>query len=194
MNPQAEPFARGSFAAALGLERACFFGVGERVFAVPEPFVRGVVALPALTPLPHTPPELLGVCVLRGVVWPLFSLEKPFGLPVAAPYKLAVLVAQGERRAALGLDEALGFTPFDRGLLGPLSPTDPEDVKNSRQSPEQKFGLGMVLGAANGEHPINGKHHALLLDVPALLGALRERLTEWRLTGRELTGWTAQSV
>lgn len=127
--------------------------------AVEGAFVREVVVVGNPTPLPRTPPGF-GLFAVRDEVWPLVPLAPLFGLPLAPWF--ALLVAQGARRAAFGLDEFLGFTPFDRRALGPLQNAD-----DAGSRAEQTFGLGALR---------DGEHRALLLDVPALFRALRGQL------------------
>ena len=155
-------FTSRSFAAAIGLERACFFSIAQKVFAVEGTFVREIVVVGDLTPLPRTPPGF-GLFAVRDEVWPFVPLAPLFGL-LPEPPRLAVLVSQRERRAAFGVGELLGFTPFDRSTLR-LPATQSADAMSA--GAEQDFGLGILE---------EGEHRALLLDVPALFRALRGQL------------------
>ncbi|MGH8442507.1 MAG: chemotaxis protein CheW [Nevskiaceae bacterium] len=68
-------------AAAGGLLEVLEFGLAQERYAVETRHVREVQPLKQLSPLPCTPPFLLGVVNLRGRVVPVFDIRKLFDLP-----------------------------------------------------------------------------------------------------------------
>lgn len=61
------------------------FSVGDVHYAIDIGVVREIVNPLPVTPLPHTPREVLGVADHRGDVVPVVSLRARFGLPEAPP-------------------------------------------------------------------------------------------------------------
>jgi len=57
------------------------FGLGQERFAVETRHVREVYPLKNLTPLPGTPPFVVGIVNVRGRILPVFDLRKFFDLP-----------------------------------------------------------------------------------------------------------------
>src|ERR1700712_5225839 len=57
------------------------FSLAQERYAVENRFVREVCPLKELTPLPCTPPFLLGVVNVRGRILPVLDLKKFFDLP-----------------------------------------------------------------------------------------------------------------
>jgi purine-binding chemotaxis protein CheW len=71
-------------------------GVGGEQYALPVGVVLEVVELNDLTPVPGSPPEIIGVCNLRGEVVPVMDLA-------TVPERI-VVAELGERRAGLAVD------------------------------------------------------------------------------------------
>jgi purine-binding chemotaxis protein CheW len=57
------------------------FQLAWETYAVETGFVREILALRALTPVPCTPPFVLGLINLRGELCPVIDLKRLFGLP-----------------------------------------------------------------------------------------------------------------
>lgn len=55
--------------------------LAEESYAVESAFVREVYSLKELTPLPCTPPFVLGIINVRGQILPIIDLKRFFGLP-----------------------------------------------------------------------------------------------------------------
>jgi purine-binding chemotaxis protein CheW len=92
------------------------FRLGGRTWAVLARYVRVIARLEAYTPLPGTPPHVLGVIQHRGRILPLFDLRPLYGLPTGGLTDLSrVVVMSDDRGADLGLvaDAALDVAPLD---------------------------------------------------------------------------------
>lgn len=89
---------------------------------------REVVVLDRCTPVPGAPEALLGVTNLRGAILPVVEI-RPFlrrsGQP-AIPGAMAIVLAEGDWRAALVVDRILGLAWFEEpeapgGLADPVA-------------------------------------------------------------------------
>jgi purine-binding chemotaxis protein CheW len=78
-------------------------GVGGEQYALPVGAVLEVVELNDLTPVPGSPPEIVGVCNLRGEVIPVMDLATVLDLADAEPERI-VVAELGARRAGLAVD------------------------------------------------------------------------------------------
>jgi len=83
------------------------FTVGGVRYAIDINKVREIVNPLALTPMPHTPPEIAGVTDHRGEVLPVVDLRVRFGLPQVEPTRSTkwVLVNAGPQCIGLIVDE-----------------------------------------------------------------------------------------
>lgn len=77
--------------------------LGRERFAIESRFVREIVRLSEITPVPGAPEALAGVTNLRGEILGVFDLAKLFGLPAGAPGDLARLLVLGRDRTELGV-------------------------------------------------------------------------------------------
>ncbi len=98
------------------------FPLGGERYAVPASEVRGVVPLEELTPVPCTPPSILGVISHRGRILPVVDLRDVNEDEAPPPWVIAVEVDG----IAFGLasDEVAGLVTvgaetLDRGAAGP---------------------------------------------------------------------------
>ena len=126
--------------------RACVVMLGGRPFAVDVVEAREVVMLDTAT--------LVGVMNLRGSVLPVVEARPALGLPVRAAIgpPRALVLADGEHRAAILIERVLGLSAFD-------------DV----QPPAEPTPNGLVLG----ELVDQAGEHATMLHGGALLRAVR---------------------
>jgi purine-binding chemotaxis protein CheW len=67
------------------------FNVGDHVFAVPVSDLMEIVRLPAISPVPMSPPALLGLANMHGSVVPILDLRNIFDIP-QRPYSDAARV------------------------------------------------------------------------------------------------------
>lgn len=108
---------------ALPPESACVFTLAGETCAVHVQHARAVVTLGALTRVPGAPAELIGVTNVRGSVVPVIDLRPVLGLgtrPVAAGAS-AVVLEDGDLRAALAVDRVVGLARFEAALPPPES-------------------------------------------------------------------------
>ena len=97
---------------------ACVFTLAEESCAIKLDQVREVVTIGALTRVPGAPPALLGVANVRGTIVPVVDLRPVLRLPrrSAGPGDSAVVLEDGDLRAALAVDRVVGLERFDTAL------------------------------------------------------------------------------
>lgn len=90
------------------------FIVGDVHYAIDIAHVREIVNPLVVTPLPHTPMEVVGVADHRGEVVPIVDLRVRFGLPPSDPTRTTkwILLTKPERSECTGVPERT------RGLIG----------------------------------------------------------------------------
>jgi purine-binding chemotaxis protein CheW len=130
--------------------RACVVLLGGRPFAVDVTAAREVVVLDTTTPVPGAPPSVLGVMNLRGSVLPVVEARPLLGLPAHTRADRALVLADGERCAAVVIEGVIGLAPLD---VDPL----PAAADN--------LALGEVVAETGSR--------ATLLDAPGMLAAIR---------------------
>jgi purine-binding chemotaxis protein CheW len=84
------------------LELVGFVLAGER-YGIESRFVREVARLTRFTPVPGTPPFVLGVTNLRGEILALFDLRTLLGIVAEGVTDLGRIVVLGEHRREFGL-------------------------------------------------------------------------------------------
>ena len=84
------------------LELVVFWLAGE-CYGIESRFVREVARLTRFTPLPGTPPYVLGVTSLRGEILALFDLRHLMGIVAGGVTDLCRIVVLGEHRCEFGL-------------------------------------------------------------------------------------------
>jgi purine-binding chemotaxis protein CheW len=132
--------------------RACVVVLGGRPFAVDVTDAREVVLVDATTPVPGAPAAVIGVMNLRGNVLPVVEARPLLGLPVRATSDRALVLADGEQRAALLIEAVLGLTTLD-------------GVRSPAAEPPGSLTVGELNADTGGR--------ATLLDGRAVLSALR---------------------
>jgi purine-binding chemotaxis protein CheW len=82
------------------------FEIAGQEFCIDIRAVREIRGYTASTPLPHTPPYILGVINLRGAIMPVLDLRDRLGLgrTEASSRHVIVVVQHGERMAGLLVD------------------------------------------------------------------------------------------
>lgn len=87
------------------------FAVAGARFAIHAGYLREVLPLPAVTPIPRTPGHLVGVIDLRGQLLPVFDLANVLGLPAGLPGENPRILACGVGKAEFGIlaDEVTGI-------------------------------------------------------------------------------------
>ena len=137
--------------------RACVVRLGGRAFAVDVVDVREVVVLDAITPVPGAPAPLVGVMNLRGTALPVIEVRPLLGLPARGALR-ALVVADGDRRAAMLIEAVLGLAGFDD--VAPLAGNE-----------------GVPAALVRGRVTTESGQTVTLLDGPALLAAARRAWT-----------------
>ena len=84
------------------LELVVFVLAGER-YGIESRFVREVARLTRFTPVPGTPPFVLGVTSLRGEILALFDLRHLLGVVAVGVTDLGRIIVLGEHRREFGL-------------------------------------------------------------------------------------------
>ena len=109
-SPPAEPEALPSLS-------VCVFTLAEESCAIHLQQVRAVVTIGALTRVPGAPPTLLGVTNVRGTVVPVVDLRPLLHLGTRSVVgALAVVLEDGDLRAALAVDQVVGLKRFETAL------------------------------------------------------------------------------
>lgn len=82
------------------------FVVGDVFYAIDISAVKEIVNPLPVTPLPHTPPEVVGVADYRGEVVPVISLRIRFGLPLVDPTRSTkwIIINGGAGRIGIVVD------------------------------------------------------------------------------------------
>lgn len=104
------------------IEDVVLFQLGEAGYALPAVSIREVAVFADLTPLPSTPPGVLGLVNVRGRLLAALDLRPLLGLPQlpAPPGALLLLVSAGGVEAGLLADTVLGVGRGDAALTPPL--------------------------------------------------------------------------
>ncbi len=79
------------------------FALGNERYAVESRFLREVIRVTDITPVPETPEFLAGVTIVRGEILALIDLRKLFGIAVTGLTDLSRIAVLGLERAELGL-------------------------------------------------------------------------------------------
>jgi purine-binding chemotaxis protein CheW len=131
--------------------RACVVLLGGRLFAVDAADAREVVVLDTAVPVPGAPPSVLGLTNVRGTIVPVVDARPVLGVAAHTRSDRALVVAAGEWCAAVVIERVVGLASLDAADVSP-APAD---------------------GLTSGEVLAETGDHARLLDVPALLTAIR---------------------
>ncbi len=95
-------------------QKAGFFKLGEYYFALDQHFLRQIVSVPKITPVPRSKGGLLGLIAIRGDIFPLIDLAKLYDLGTLhlQSLDLALLLEYQSQIFALCIDEMLGIFPY----------------------------------------------------------------------------------
>ena len=108
------------------------FEIAGQEFCIDIRAVREIRGYTASTPLPHTPPYILGVINLRGAIMPVLDLRDRLGLgrTEASSRHVIVVVQHGERMAGLLVDAVQETFVVEESLMQPPPAVDTtaEDV------------------------------------------------------------------
>jgi purine-binding chemotaxis protein CheW len=137
------------------------FQIANEEYGIAINAVREIIGALPITPMPGSPPEMLGVVNLRGKVIPVVSMRARFGLPAGAAHPENVILVVDGRSGPIGLfaDRVREVSRF--------APADTE--------PPPAYGLAvdttmvMAIGKSQGRIRI-------LLDIQRVLGATESAL------------------
>ena len=93
--------------------------IGSERYAVPVEHVLEVMPAVGVTPVPGAPPEVLGVCNVRGQIIPVLQLATALRLSESVAARI-VIVEHDARRAGLAVDDVIDVAP----LPEPTEPTE----------------------------------------------------------------------
>jgi purine-binding chemotaxis protein CheW len=101
------------------------FSLAQERYAVEVRYVREVYPLKDLTPLPCTPPFVLGIVNVRGRILPVLDLRKIFDLPEQGLTDLHRIILIEANQMELGLlaDATVGVRSLAADSLQPSLPT-----------------------------------------------------------------------
>ncbi len=111
--------------AAATLLEVLEFRLAQERYALEIRYVRGVYPLKDLTPLPCTPPFVLGIVNVRGRILPVLDLKQFFNLPEQglADLHRIILVEGNELEFGLLADATVGVRSILADTLQPSLPT-----------------------------------------------------------------------
>lgn len=79
------------------------FQVGKEEYGIEIFKVREIIGMLPITPVPGSPPEMIGVINLRGKVIPVISVRTRFGMPPTDPHPHNVIIVVENRQGEIGL-------------------------------------------------------------------------------------------
>jgi len=79
------------------------FRLQDQEFCVKTTTIREIRGWGPATPLPHSPPEVIGVMNLRGSVIPIIDLAHKLGMPPAQPTVRSAIVVTEAHGMVIGL-------------------------------------------------------------------------------------------
>lgn len=94
------------------------FQVGAEEYGIEIFKVREIIGMLPITPVPGSPPEMVGVINLRGKVIPVISIRTRFGMPTveAHPHNVIIVVENRQGEIGIAVDrvaEVARFTESD---------------------------------------------------------------------------------
>ncbi|HUP61305.1 MAG TPA: chemotaxis protein CheW [Thermoanaerobaculia bacterium] len=101
------------------------FALAHETYAIESAFVREICALTDLTPLPCTPPFVLGIASVRGEILSVIDIRQFFDLPAKGLTDLnrIVVLRFGDMTLAILADAILGVRQAALAELQPSLPT-----------------------------------------------------------------------
>lgn len=100
--------------------------LGREEYAIPVERVREVLSPREVTPVPHTPEYILGVCALRGAVLPIIDLKQRLGLAkteIDEKTRVVVVGLDDEDRIGFLVDRVRGVLRFPAAQVRPVPET-----------------------------------------------------------------------
>ena len=102
------------------------FRLNDQEFCVKTTTIREIRGWGAATPIPHAPPDVVGVMNLRGVVIPIIDLALKLGMKSIAPTERSAIVVAEINGVAMGLvvDSVSDILTIDAALIQPVPNMD----------------------------------------------------------------------
>ncbi|OFZ22553.1 MAG: hypothetical protein A2X94_03605 [Bdellovibrionales bacterium GWB1_55_8] len=102
------------------IQKYLSFSLGNEEYAVPLLGVREVIAIPDITPVPHTPPHFLGMMNLRGQVISVIDLRLKFNIKAEKTAETSVIIFD-LATSALGvvINSVNSVLPLDSANIAP---------------------------------------------------------------------------
>jgi purine-binding chemotaxis protein CheW len=90
------------------------FQVADEAYGIDINRVREIIGALPITPMPGSPPEMMGVLNLRGKIMPVISMRARFGKPPGEPHPQNVILVVDGRSGPIGLfaDRVLEVSKF----------------------------------------------------------------------------------
>ncbi len=90
------------------------FQVGAEEYGIEIFKVREIIGMLPITPVPGSPPEMVGVINLRGKVIPVISIRTRFGMPVAEahPHNVIIVVENHQGEIGIAVDRVAEVARF----------------------------------------------------------------------------------
>jgi purine-binding chemotaxis protein CheW len=126
------------------------FVLGGEEYVLPVDEVHEVLKLGEITPVPHTPNHLVGVCSLRGTVLPVVDLARRLGFaPCAYDDKCRIIVtgSDADDRVGLLVDRVGSVIRFPASIVRPVPDTVERGVEFLRGIARQDHRLLILLDA-----------------------------------------------
>lgn len=106
------------------------FSLNQEEYAIPLLTVKEVIAMPEVTPTPHSPPYFLGMMNLRGQVISVVDLRLKFGMkPLDSDEKSVVILDLGDTSIGVVVNSV-------NSVLSPKGDelTDPPEIESTKNS------------------------------------------------------------
>ena len=101
------------------------FHLGEERYAVETRYLREILRVKEITPLPGTPDFLVGIANLRGQIMAVFDLRRLFGISLAGETELTRVIVLGQERIEFGVladaVDQVAMLPLDEVKESPAS-------------------------------------------------------------------------
>jgi purine-binding chemotaxis protein CheW len=131
------------------------FALGDEEYGVEILKVQEIRGYAPITPIPNTPPHVMGVMNLRGAIVPVVDLRRTLGMPATdyTPFTVIVVVTVGTRAMGLIVDAV----------------SDVLDVGRAEMQATPDFGTQVDARFVRGLARVGGKL-VILLDIDRVLG------------------------
>lgn len=100
---------------------ALYFTLAGETYALPVEFLEDVFILRDITPVPCTPPFVMGIVAIRGQIFSIINLKTLFEMPSRAgtPLRMVLLLAHNAMTFGIAVDGILGVQSLAVDMLQP---------------------------------------------------------------------------